>query len=444
MIISRTHRTDQSENATTERRGDRPASRATRAVVFPVVLGACAVAGCGSGESEDAIGKSSSSIISGQVDYAHPATVTVAFKAPFGFKLCSGTIIKVDEATGTGIVLTAAHCGYVTGGTGEARPFRVVIGDDYASMSSATGYDVTGWEAYPDDLGDTSAPYHQILDVGVVTFKGATAQTPVMPLRTSTVPPAAGQPATLVGFGTGLNQQSNSRRLALNVNVESASTFSTRTISPSGGSCYGDSGGSLVMDEGGTKVLAGVISTGDAACTGINGRTTSVNVFSPQVSQWLAKFGVASAPPAPAASCALPWGGTIASDASVVAYAAPYGSKATQCSAKSETRVCRNGILSGSYTSQSCNNYPCESHEAYFSQDTLAFPSSTYGAGRPDGAICGAEGKWAPIAADGPIGGCEFWGYYVNSGTCAVYQGTAYECVNTSWTVAPPSACPTF
>ncbi len=53
-----------------------------------------------------------------------------------------------------------------------------------------------------------------------------------------------------------------------------------------------------------------------------------------------------------AASCSLPWGGTIQNGASVTAYQAatvPYGSSCT-----SESRVCSNGVLSGSYTSQTC------------------------------------------------------------------------------------------
>jgi hypothetical protein len=53
-----------------------------------------------------------------------------------------------------------------------------------------------------------------------------------------------------------------------------------------------------------------------------------------------------------AASCTLPWGGTIASGASATAYQAssvPYGSTCT-----SQTRSCTNGTLSGTYTNQSC------------------------------------------------------------------------------------------
>lgn len=52
-------------------------------------------------------------------------------------------------------------------------------------------------------------------------------------------------------------------------------------------------------------------------------------------------------------TCNLPWGGTIANGASVTAYqnSAPVG---TNC--VGESRTCTNGVLTGSYTSQACNN----------------------------------------------------------------------------------------
>ncbi len=56
-----------------------------------------------------------------------------------------------------------------------------------------------------------------------------------------------------------------------------------------------------------------------------------------------------SAPPPPAA-CAVPWGGTIMSGQSVTAY---LESVSSNCVA--ETRLCSNGVLSGSYTFQSCS-----------------------------------------------------------------------------------------
>ncbi|KKR20858.1 MAG: hypothetical protein UT50_C0015G0011 [Candidatus Moranbacteria bacterium GW2011_GWA2_39_41] len=56
--------------------------------------------------------------------------------------------------------------------------------------------------------------------------------------------------------------------------------------------------------------------------------------------------------------CVLPWGGTVASGASVSAYQA--ASVACGLTCTSENRVCNSGILSGSYTNQSCSITPCQ------------------------------------------------------------------------------------
>ncbi len=53
-------------------------------------------------------------------------------------------------------------------------------------------------------------------------------------------------------------------------------------------------------------------------------------------------------------SCALPWGGAITNGASVTAYSS--SAPADSCSSTSETRTCSNGVLSGSYTNQACSN----------------------------------------------------------------------------------------
>ncbi len=57
-----------------------------------------------------------------------------------------------------------------------------------------------------------------------------------------------------------------------------------------------------------------------------------------------------------AASCTLPWGGTIASGISVTAFLNPtVTAPATCASDPSQTRLCTNGVLSGSYTNQNCS-----------------------------------------------------------------------------------------
>lgn len=50
-------------------------------------------------------------------------------------------------------------------------------------------------------------------------------------------------------------------------------------------------------------------------------------------------------------ACDLPWGGTLPSGQSVTAY---QSASSDNCEAIKETRTCDNGVLSGSYTSQSC------------------------------------------------------------------------------------------
>ncbi len=57
-----------------------------------------------------------------------------------------------------------------------------------------------------------------------------------------------------------------------------------------------------------------------------------------------------------AASCALPWGGSIGHGENVTAYQAATEECGSEC--ESETRTCDNGTLSGSYTEQSCSA-PC-------------------------------------------------------------------------------------
>jgi len=60
----------------------------------------------------------------------------------------------------------------------------------------------------------------------------------------------------------------------------------------------------------------------------------------------------------PPANCALPWGGTLANGQSVTAYASGTVANGQQCVA--ETRTCTNGVLSGSYTYQNCTVQPTE------------------------------------------------------------------------------------
>jgi hypothetical protein len=63
--------------------------------------------------------------------------------------------------------------------------------------------------------------------------------------------------------------------------------------------------------------------------------------------------------------CDLPWGGVIQEGSTVVAYseAAPIGNSTTACNSHKETRTCTGGVLSGTYTIQTCVN-PATEEEA--------------------------------------------------------------------------------
>ena len=65
--------------------------------------------------------------------------------------------------------------------------------------------------------------------------------------------------------------------------------------------------------------------------------------------------------PGASTSCTLPWGGTINHGQSVTAYSISDGFScgAFTCSNMSQTRTCTNGVLSGSFTFQSCVQEPC-------------------------------------------------------------------------------------
>ena len=56
----------------------------------------------------------------------------------------------------------------------------------------------------------------------------------------------------------------------------------------------------------------------------------------------------------PGASCTLPWGGVLPSGSSVTAYQTTPVTSPTTCVSVSETRTCLSGVLSGTYTYQTC------------------------------------------------------------------------------------------
>lgn len=111
------------------------------------------------------------------------------------------------------------------------------------------------------------------------------------------------------------------------------------------------------------------------------------------------------------ASCTLPWGGSLAHNSSVTAYAAssvPCGSSCT-----SQTRSCNNGSLSGSYGAQSCSVSACAGCSLPWggsiahNQSTTAFSSSSV----PCGSNCTSQTR---SCTNGSLSGS------YNFGSCSV------------------------
>ncbi len=70
-------------------------------------------------------------------------------------------------------------------------------------------------------------------------------------------------------------------------------------------------------------------------------------------------YGSFTTPNCAPASCTTPWGTTLASGSSVTAYSASSVPCGSTCASVSQTRTCTNGVLSGSYTNQSCSMIAC-------------------------------------------------------------------------------------
>jgi hypothetical protein len=114
------------------------------------------------------------------------------------------------------------------------------------------------------------------------------------------------------------------------------------------------------------------------------------------------------------ADCSLPWGGTILHNANVTAYqnaTEPFGG-----SCVTESRVCNNGALSGSYTNQNCSVLPPADCTAPWgatvshSSDVIAYQNAT----EPFGGSCTSESR---TCNNGALDGS-----YTNQ-TCTVDSG---------------------
>ena len=187
--------------------------------------------------------------------------------------------------------------------------------------------------------------------------------------------------------------------LLLAVGAASMSTSSTLAINASGGTPpYVFS-----VDSGPGSIIAGpFVQSGGSAGT-INLRVTDA------AGATTVSSVVVNAPAPAGLPCTLPWGGTIAHQASVTAYQT--GTVACMGQAcVSENRICINGVLSGSYTAQSCSVPAC----VYQWYNVTSYAESA-------AQTCARNGK--PVAADQGYGTCA-------SGEARPTQGAGYASIS--------------
>jgi hypothetical protein len=161
------------------------------------------------------------SIINGQTDTTHPAVVAYLHDN----SSCSATIIAVKGTTG--YALTAAHC--IGASNGELRQ-----GNNYNTPTVV--YQVTKKQTHP------GWPYSKLYDVGMLSFSGASASTPVIPASGASL--AQGAMVDMVGYG--LIQDGggpNTVRYHKTMSIGQVTDLQYIYNQSAGGMCSGDSGG---------------------------------------------------------------------------------------------------------------------------------------------------------------------------------------------------------
>lgn len=262
-----------------------------RSLPFLLVGVACST-GPAQPTEKEGTGKTSSPVINGANDTAHPAVVALILGKGSQGGLCSGTIVKVDAQKHIGWVATAAHCV-------ELPPALVVQAQDFSSPS-AIRYSVIDYEA---DTRYQPTSQQLVYDFAMVRIAGVDATTPVIPLTTSPDGVSNGMSVTSVGFGrTSLVEPSspddqNTVRHVVQKNLDEVTSTLIAYDMATKGICKGDSGGPVIAGSGASERVIGIHSFVEGECDGRG--------YSGRVAAGLQFFAQQLAKPLPNESCGL-------------------------------------------------------------------------------------------------------------------------------------------
>lgn len=135
---------------------------------------------------------------------------------------------------------------------------------------------------------------------------------------------------------------------------------------------------------------------------------TTNNTYTNDTTNWFlgrltASSVTAQAPQQLGQYCSLPWGGTISNGQSVTAYSAATAPVGQACSTIAQTRTCTNGTLSGSYAQQTCSAICALPWGGTIGQGQSVTAYSA--ASKPPGQLCSAATETRTCSASGILSG---------------------------------------
>jgi secreted trypsin-like serine protease len=242
--------------------------------------------GC-SGDPSSPLAQSGEAVIGGSYDLGDPAAVYVYVLGPNNtYGAGTGTIVSPH------VVVTAAHVVNVFAGFASPS-YRIFIDSDKPANGSVASNWLSVREAHVDPAYNPSSRTH---DVGVLILDEATRIPPIPLLRRAADATWLGRSIRSIGYGgtstSDVTASSGGTRTQGTATISSVSQFffgSTVGNLP----CHGDSGGPGLVTVDDQEVLAGVVSNGNAACTG--GAFARVELSLAFVDGWIARVDPASA-----------------------------------------------------------------------------------------------------------------------------------------------------
>jgi V8-like Glu-specific endopeptidase len=227
---------------------------------LPVLVGACALAGCTAAPGAPTVAEEQAPIIGGTTDTGDPSVVLLFAQVPGaqGGSLCTAEVISPH------VVLTAAHC-VSPEEVGAGAQFVVYPGADFSQATQANVLPVS--ETHFDQQFNTNN-LEGGHDVGVAILKNPAPVAPLAVNRTPLDASFVGKPVRFVGYGLD-NAQAQTGAGVKRQTTTTLTDYNSLLIHFSDGqheTCNGDSGGPAFMTVNGKEVIVGLTSFGDVNC----------------------------------------------------------------------------------------------------------------------------------------------------------------------------------